>query len=79
MENSRRNILIIVVSLIVACFCITAVGLGVFGYLFPFERVASIFSTEEPVVFEPVEATQIPTQIPAEPTAIPSLDLPTST
>jgi hypothetical protein len=79
MENSRRNILIIVVSLIVVCFCITAVGLGVFGYLFPFERVTSIFSTEEPVVFEPVEATQIPTQIPVEPTSIPSLDLPTST
>jgi hypothetical protein len=79
MENSRRNILIIIVSLIVVCFCIAAVGLGVFGYLFPIERIARIFSTEEPVVFEPVEATQIPTQVPAEPTAVTSPDLSAST
>ncbi len=79
MGNSRRNILIIIISLIVVCFCITAVGLGVFGYLFPIERITSIFSKEEQVVLEPVEATQIPTQVAAEPTAVLSPDLPTAT
>jgi hypothetical protein len=79
MENSRRNILIVVVTIIVACFCLTAVGLGAYGYFFPFQRLTSFFSTDEPVAFEPDLTTQVPTETPFEPTATTSLNLPTST
>jgi hypothetical protein len=69
MENSRRNIIIVIASVLIVCVCLTVVGLGVFGYLFPIERITRLFLTDEPVALEPVEATLDSPEIPAEPTA----------
>ncbi|MCJ7534824.1 MAG: hypothetical protein MUO57_04745 [Anaerolineales bacterium] len=79
MENSRRNFLIIAVIVIVGCFCITAVGLGFFGYLFPFKSVTSFLSTDEPVVVVPEVASPMPSEVQADPTATTDeLPLPTT-
>jgi hypothetical protein len=61
MENSRRNILILVGSLVVVCLCVIAIGVGAVGYFFPLERITSLLSTDQPVVLEPVEVTSAPT------------------
>jgi len=69
MENSRRNIVIIAVIVIIGCFCVTAVGLGFFGYLFPFESVISFLPTEESELNTLATATSIPTEMQILPTA----------
>ena len=80
MEKNRRNILIVIISVLFVCFCITAVGLGAFGYFFPLERITSLFSTDDPGALEqPVEATLDAPQIPAEPTATEPASLPSPT
>ena len=79
MEKNQRNTLIVIISLVFICSCITIVGFGVLGYLFPFNQILSIFSTGEPAAFEPVQATEPPTSTPAVPTATASLILPSPT
>jgi len=68
MENSRRNVVIIVAIVIVGCFCISAVGLGLFGYLIPFERVISFLPADEPVIITQETATAGPTEAQSDPT-----------
>ena len=79
MENSRRNFVIIVVIVIVGCFCISAVGLGLFGYLIPFERVISFLPTDESVVITQETAAAGPTEAQPDPTATSPGDLPSPT
>lgn len=62
MENSRRNILIIVLSLFIVCLCVALIGAGLLGYFFPINRIISLSSTNEPVAL----ITDVPTPIPTE-------------
>jgi hypothetical protein len=75
MNNSRRNIIIIVAILLIGCICVSAVGLGVLGYFFPINRVLTRIAPSEPVAI----ATEVPTQVPpvtqeqpSSPTPIPT-------
>ena len=61
MENSRRNLIIIVVSLSVVCLCVAVIGVGVLGYFFPVDRITSIITNNEPIVI----VTEVPTSLPA--------------
>lgn len=79
MDNSRRNILIVIVSIFGICLCFTVVGLGVFGYLIPIDRITDLISTGEPVVLEPVVSTPVPTQIADQPTPTSSNNQPLPT
>jgi hypothetical protein len=79
MDNSRRNILIIIGSLVVICICLVMVGLGAFGYFFPVERISSLLSTEVPAVVIPTVPIAEPTQEPEEPTSTEQVIQPTST
>lgn len=79
MDNSRRNILIVIVSIFGICLCLAVVGLGVFGYLIPIDRITSLISTGEPVVLEPVVSTPVPTQIADQPTPTSSNNQPLPT
>jgi hypothetical protein len=67
MDNSRRNIIIVIASLIVICICLVMVGLGAFGYFFPVERITSLLSTEVPAVEEPAVKITEPAQPTEEP------------
>jgi len=79
MENSRRNILIVIVSMIGICLCLAVVGLGVFGYFIPIDRITSLISTDQPVVLEPVVSSPAPTQIADQPTPTSSHNQPSPT
>ena len=79
MENSRRNIIIIVGAIIVVCGCISLISLGVLGYLFPFERVVGLFSANEPVAVVPEEIIVTPEETFIEPTPTESIVLPSPT
>jgi hypothetical protein len=79
MENSRRNIIIIVGAIIIVCGCITLISLGLLGYLFPIERVVTFFSTNEPVAVVPEEMIVTPEETLIEPTPTESVILPSPT
>lgn len=79
MENSRRNIIIIVGSIIIVCGCITLISLGLLGYFFPIERVVSFFSTNEPVAVVPEEILITPEETLIEPASTESVILPSPT
>jgi len=79
MNNSRRNIILIVGAVIIVCGCITLISLGLLGYLFPFERVVTFFSTNEPVAVVPEEMIVTPEETLIEPTSTESVILPSPT
>lgn len=79
MDNSRRNILIVIGSLVVICICLVMVGLGAFGYFFPVERITSLLSTDVPAVVIPTVTIAEPTQKPEEPTSTEQIVQPTFT
>jgi len=75
MDNSRRNLLIIVVVLLIGCFFVTIIGIGALGYFFPVDRILTVLTTSESVSM----VTDIPTPIqsatqeaPFTPTPIPT-------
>lgn len=60
MENSRRTLIIIALSLFAVCLCVAVIGAGVLGYFFPFRQIISAQPPNEPVVF----VTDVPTPLP---------------
>jgi hypothetical protein len=63
MENSRRNLIIIAISLIIVCLCVAVIGVGALGYFVPIERIISAVPNSEPVAF----VTDVPTSLPTIP------------
>jgi hypothetical protein len=75
MDNSRRNLIIVVVSVFV-CLCVAVIGIGALGYFFPIDRILTALPTNDPVSM----VTEVPTPVPSitqealpPPTLIPSL------
>ena len=79
MENSRRNVVILIVSVIAVGLCLAVVGFTALGYFLPLERVTQLISPDEAVVVDPVVPTMPPSEEPAEPalTESPAQSLPT--
>lgn len=76
MNNSRRNLLIILGAVIlIGCIFVTAVGIAALGYFLPINRVSTSFTPSEAVVM----ITDIPTLIPATPQETPFTPTPIST
>ena len=79
MENSRRTLIIILVSIFVICLCVAIIGVGALGYFFPINRITSVLENNEPVAL----VTEVPTPLPTIPEeALPSptqFEMPTAT
>ena len=76
MDNSRRNLLIIVLVILIGCFFVTIVGIGTLGYFFPVDRLLTGLTTSESVSMVTEVATLVPsaTQEAVSPTnSIPNL------
>ena len=76
MDNSRRNLLIIVLVILIGCFFVTIVGIGTLGYFFPVDRLLTGLTTSESVSMVTEVATLLPsaTQEAVSPTnSIPNL------
>lgn len=79
MDNSRRNIIIVIASLVVVCICLVMVGLGALGYFFPVEQITSMLSTEVPAVEVPATTIAEPAQPTEEPAPTVRIIQPTQT
>jgi len=76
MDNSRRNLFIIIVVILIGCFLVTIVGIGALGIFFPVDRILTLLTTSESVSMVTEIATLIPsaTQEAVSPTnSIPDL------
>ncbi len=81
MDNSRRNLIIITISIVIVCLCIGVIGVAILGYFIPVSRILSGLPTNESISMLTDVPTPIPTTaqelletpIPA-PTSTPSLE-----
>lgn len=62
MDNSRRNILIFVVVILIGCFCVTIVAIGTLGYFFSENRILTGSTTSESVSLVTEVATLVPSE-----------------